>query len=284
MDKVQAASTYYRWIASRGTVSRDVAKYAARMFYGPFQALENKDPGAKPEKAEDILFWPLVRSGVVSYVGDDNYRISEPVHYRTLSGRVLSINDYALLARDIYCSRHPGIDLLSDKVPQESSVLDFDLSKFLPLLPELSIFRLIEKLPISSGVDFPYEVYPSKGPVHSSRCKDSPSILSATHKPGGKRALSWGGALYEISRRNPDTLPLARLFVDIATNRSPVTFNEHNSTAKIKTYVFPTELRKLLLLESITVNDDLHQPLFENVYTLRKKAFVQLQKFLTYHP
>lgn len=283
MDKQLASSIYYRWFASRGVVSKESAKHAARAFYGASVEKPKNEPSW--QKPEDILFWPLVISGVVSFAGNGKFAISPPVAYKTLSGKTLEINNPDLCTTPHYSSGHPGLELIDRNRTSSIAIKPktFDLSKYLPLIPDLKITSLIKTFPLTQGESYRFEEYPKKKPRLGKTVQETACILSANQEPGSKKALYFEGKEYRIApnRSNPDAYALARLFVDIQSGKEVVAFDPLTCIVTIKVHVFPVELRKLLLLESVTVNDDLYAPLAKNIFTLRKIAFTQFQQIFT---
>ncbi|PHI18549.1 hypothetical protein CEQ90_17520 [Lewinellaceae bacterium SD302] len=173
-------------------------------------------------------------------------------------------------------------DFASNPERQWEHPNDFDLSKYLPLIPNLSINSLIKSFKVDR-TPFLYESHPLKRSLSDTPDRNRVCIVNANDKPGSKKAIQFEGERYKIedSFSNPDSYALARLFVDLHYDRNPVTFDDENSIVTINTPIFPNELRKLLFLESVTLTEDFVSPLVNNVFTLREAAFANLKKFLT---
>lgn len=280
MNQQQAATRFYLWLAQRGTVTKETAKRVARAFWAPYVDVQ----ALRTIPAERLFFWPLVQSGVLSFVGGNQYRLSPHQNYQTLSGKQLKVNALPLNVNQ-NGQRYPGLEI-SDANTGSTDLHRFRLDGYLNKVPNLDLLNIVRSWE-SGGRNYDYVIREGKSePRNRSNTTDDAILLKTTDEPGGKTGILLDRKVYDLpsSYHNPEAYPLAYLITQLLradTTWQPISFFDEQYRVSINTKVFPTELRKLLFLESVTVNDDLEAPLRKHTYTLRPAAYQQFKQLMS---
>jgi hypothetical protein len=290
MNRLHYCLTYYRWIGSYSSLSYETAKRAARGYLPTdFSYLP-----AEKEKAENVLFWPLVQSGVVRYLGSGQYAYSPALAYRLKGGKYLFVNVGGEPSGEIEGDESPAAQnslpglRISDTPPTDDRVPvlpDFCLADYLPLVPPLQ--RIVTSSWQATTQRFNQVRYRGRWQANSDKTnQDRVQLYRTTEDFGGKEAIRIDDSFYLIPGRteNPEAYPLAVLYADLNTTSvyQPVVINPPACSITINCSVFPTELRKLLFLEHVVTQASF--PVSGGPYDFRPDALVFLLKLLTAHP
>lgn len=289
MNRAHYMHAYYRWISAYPSISYETAKRAARAYLPAGFPYLPKDQ----ERAENVLFWPLVQWGVVRYLGSRQYACSPPLAYRLLEEKYLLINTREEGFRQRPDANQHGIPGLkiSDTPPNNPEVQilpSYSLADFLPLIPPLrKIIKAWSPWP-NPIQDFTQVRYRGHWRATTrDNVKDHIQLFRMTEGFGGSQAVRIDDMLYRIPGRteNPDAYPLAVLYADLNTKVNdlpPINIDPVAHTLTINSFLFPSELRKLLFLEHVVIRSSF--PALGGPYSFRPDALVFLQKRLTPQP
>jgi hypothetical protein len=286
MNRLHYRYTYYQWLGTYTSLTYETAKRAARAYLPTdFSYL----PSEK-DKAENVLFWPLVESGVVRYLGADRYAYSPTLAYRLANGKYLFANvnhdpldkmpqeDLSTAEKEM-----PGLKI-SDIPPVNKKVhilRDFSLTDYLPLIPPLQ--NIISLWPLTTQ-KFNQVRYHGRWQVSTKENnKDPVQLYRTTEDYGGKQAVRIDHNLYRIPGRteNPEAYPLSILYADLNTTSDyqPIQIAPATYSVTINSKIFPVELRKLLFLEHVVTQATFPTP--GGPYSFRPDALPFLSKCFT---
>jgi hypothetical protein len=284
MNRKHYQHKFHQWLSAYGVLTFETAKRTARAYLPP----DFPFAPTEKEKAENVLFWPLVRSGVVRYLGSNRYALSPPHAFCLTDGRYLSVNCPITPDQANYedSASHPGLHI-SSSPPSVSNVQlldDFSLTDYLPLIPPLR--KIITSWPVASSQT--YRQVRHRGswtPINGNNTTKSVQILRTTTDFGGKRVVRINKVDHSIpsDRSNPGAYSLAVLYADLQSVSAfaPLSIDSVAHTVTISSKIFPVELRKLLFLEHLISQSAF--PEDNNVLTFRPSALPFLLKRLSPH-
>lgn len=284
MNRKHYQHKFYQWLSAYGVLTFETAKRTARAYLPPAFPFTPAEKG----KAENVLFWPLVQSGVVRYLGDKRYALSPPHAFCLADGRYLTVNYPITHDQPNYDDNgsHPGLHI-SSSLQSDSNVqvLDgFSLTDYLPLIPPFR--KIITSWPVASSQTYRQIRYRGNWTqINGNNTTESVQILRTTTDFGGKRVIRINKVDYSIpsDRSNPGAYSLAILYADLQSVSvwAPLSIDSVAHTVTISSKIFPVELRKLLFLEHIVSQSAF--PEDNNILTFRPSALPFLLKRLSPH-
>lgn len=220
----------------------------------------------------NLLFYPLLRSGVVQFVGDERYQLSPSTQLLLPRGHLLIVNDFG---KDVNClPDYPGLSLYKNATHNRGGI-PFDPAKYLDKIGSLrkKLEFVCEKWSQTTQVQTNWQQRLDKWEPVSSNKGSEVRLYRAVDRGGSRRYVSLdGGRLcYEIPSHmiNPQAYALASLVEELSReNHDPLEISCKHDTGDIHNYIriknpympFPWELEKLLLLESIVAHDGVPLP------------------------
>lgn len=249
---------FHRWLQHRqldGLSFRTIKQSALEFMRG----FPDEDVLSNGENPLDVLFYPLLRSGVAEYRGNSRYGLS-PTCNVLLDDQVLLVN-YPKAVEEAR-SLLPGLQLLSEsRQPQnEYPTTLFKLDSVLKQIP--SFEKVILKSP-----DFTKNTHTLSRSWLIRRQGDWISqeglsglnyieLFKNSDNYGADSHLKIGKVVYDLParERNPQAFALASMLVQISLPRSdewrPVEITS-SGELRINLSIFPQQLEKCFLLETI---------------------------------
>jgi hypothetical protein len=253
----EAQHNFYRWLLHRRTdrLSFRTIKQAAIQFLKPIRQAELLQEDESPL---DLLFFPLLRSGVACYRGSSLYGLS-PTCGVLLDDKVLLVNFPSLPSKG--ASVGSGLFLVdSTDYTEQETTTQFNLGK---VLNQISSFeKIIQKSPDFSGKERRAAnewLVRRKGAWVGQESSGTESrrieLFKNSDNYGSPTNLKIGRIIFEIPSQelNPQAYALASMLTQLSNNDGewePVTLSE-DGALRINLKVFPYQLEKCFLLESL---------------------------------
>ena len=261
---------FYEWMSCYETISYSTIKRVARNYLA--------EHGEQPSKAENILFWPLVQLGVVTFAGAGTYKLTPRTVYQLSNGTYLIVNgrseEYSVVL-------YPGLHFSDLSNVGTDTVLSFRLEDYLPLIKPAR--TIIKNWRIGNQNDYKQALINGKW-VPADRIKVNGCYLLRMSELGGtNKAVVINQKCYAIPpfHTNPPAYALAEMAVNLHQGKQLIRLNKNGTSVATASVRLPAPLLHLFVLEHINYTATVPQFTDKTIhFSVRPDAVPSIQAFI----